>query len=501
MPANRQLSILNPALSPAGDSRLIYDLSLDRSFERIITDTKKRSYFLSVLASPLTNVEAVRFRQAVMLDFITHPSLLERLSEAAARFSSLKKENDARRASLATVRRSVSDEIGTENSRLLCQVSASSLKSTFMFTEVFSDALSSFAVNSDGLRSIADFCRNICRSDAFGDIIDIASRLESSSATDVYTVALDFGQDLKLLESKLCSIAMDSSASQQERGVFQKLFSKKKEAAVEKRVSINWYTDPTRDALVGPSFRRLDTLMSKMTRVLFDALSDISRETVFYECAMEYQRFIERRGLPSVLPDIRPADENALTLKDCRDLFLCATMPNSSQIVPNDVDIRAGGMLIRGENNTGKTVYLRSIGCAQLLAQAGLPVLAENAVISVRSGIFSHFAAAEKDFTCDAIPDVAGRFEEEVKELADIIAVIKPNSLVMLNETFQTTAYDEGAEGIYHIINHLRKKGAAIVFVTHLTALFERNLGGMTTATTAPGYKIVTDVSGAIGTL
>ena len=42
-----------------------------------------------------------------------------------------------------------------------------------------------------------------------------------------------------------------------------------------------------------------------------------------------------------------------------------------------------------------------------------------------------------------------------------------------MNETFQTTAYDEGAEGMYHILNYIAAIGCGFLFVTHLLKLRE----------------------------
>ena len=55
-----------------------------------------------------------------------------------------------------------------------------------------------------------------------------------------------------------------------------------------------------------------------------------------------------------------------------------------------------------------------------------------------------------------------------------IIRAMEPNSLLLLNETFQTTAYDEGADGMIPILNYLGALGCGIIFVTHLTRLVER---------------------------
>ncbi len=127
------------------------------------------------------------------------------------------------------------------------------------------------------------------------------------------------------------------------------------------------------------------------------------------------------------------------------------------------------GILIRGNNSTGKTVYLRSIGTAQIMAQAGLPVCARRA-ISMRNAIFTQFSSAEKEFVAG---DTAGRFEGEVQEVAHIIDNIKPHSLVLLNETFQTTSYLEGRARYFDILRVFPRIDVKFIFVTRMTKLFE----------------------------
>ena len=176
-------------------------------------------------------------------------------------------------------------------------------------------------------------------------------------------------------------------------------------------------------------------------------------------------------NLAVCFPEI--SDIAAMKCEELRDIFLCATTVTPEQIVPNDVHFSENvrGILIRGENNSGKTVYLRSISCAQLMAQAGLPVCAKTAVIGMRNALFTQFASGEKEFNSG---NDAGRFEQEVRDVVKIVDALIPNSLVILNETFQTTAYAEGAEGLFPILNYINGRGCGWILVTHLHELFSR---------------------------
>ena len=50
---------------------------------------------------------------------------------------------------------------------------------------------------------------------------------------------------------------------------------------------------------------------------------------------------------------------------------------------------------------------------------------------------------------------------------------INKGSLVILNETFQTTSYDEGSQAMSHILSAIGKLECRYIFVTHLTELFD----------------------------
>ena len=50
---------------------------------------------------------------------------------------------------------------------------------------------------------------------------------------------------------------------------------------------------------------------------------------------------------------------------------------------------------------------------------------------------------------------------------------LRPGALVFLNETFQSTAYAEGAEGLYHLLRHFTACGVRWILVSHLHRLEE----------------------------
>ena len=233
----------------------------------------------------------------------------------------------------------------------------------------------------------------------------------------------------------------------------------------------------------------LSGVFAKISEQIFDKYGLIGRELVFYDVALKYVQTLKEKKVYVCYPTF--TGDQSIKVRNLYDLYLLMSKSNPSDVIPNDFVLSKdnGGLLVFGDNGSGKTVYLRSIGTMQLLAQAGLPIPCESAEITLFSQIATQFSEAEKEF-CEG--NDAGRFEQEVRELAAMVDTLKEGSLVFLNETFQSTAYAEGAEGLYHLLKHFSALNIRWILVSHLRQIeekFEPNQASV--LHTAAGYKIV----------
>ena len=71
-------------------------------------------------------------------------------------------------------------------------------------------------------------------------------------------------------------------------------------------------------------------------------------------------------------------------------------------------------MVITGANQGGKSIFLRSIGVAQLMMQCGMFVPAEVFCASVCDGVSTHFKKREEDPTM-----TKGKLEEELSRMSE----------------------------------------------------------------------------------
>ena len=124
--------------------------------------------------------------------------------------------------------------------------------------------------------------------------------------------------------------------------------------------------------------------------------------------------------------------------------------------------------MITGANQGGKSTFLRSVGQAYLMMQAGMFVPAASFAASVSTGVFTHFKR-EEDVTMEM-----GKLDEELDRMSVIAGQITSGCLLLCNESFASTNEREGSEIARQVIRALTEAGIRVIFVTHLYDLAER---------------------------
>jgi MutS domain V len=117
-------------------------------------------------------------------------------------------------------------------------------------------------------------------------------------------------------------------------------------------------------------------------------------------------------------------------------------------------------VIITGANSGGKSMFLRSVGQAQLMMQCGMFVTARSLRASVCRQVFTHFIREED-------PDmVSGRLDEELTRMSVIADRIGPRCLILFNESFAATNEREGSEIGRQVVRALLEAGIRVFFVT-----------------------------------
>ncbi len=187
-------------------------------------------------------------------------------------------------------------------------------------------------------------------------------------------------------------------------------------------------------------------------------------ELAFYVGCLNLHQALSHRGYPTCIPTPYPARERFLSFHGLYDPGLALT--TNRPVVPNHLEAADALLVfITGPNSGGKTTFLRSIGIAQLMMQAGMLVPAERYGASVCCGLFTHFPRGED------VGMKRGKLEEELRRMSEIVDHIRPGSLLLVNEAFASTNEREGSEIARQIVRALTGRGVRVFFVTHLFEL------------------------------
>ena len=202
-------------------------------------------------------------------------------------------------------------------------------------------------------------------------------------------------------------------------------------------------------------------------------------------------RFIQETG--AVVPQVSEDQEIQL---------LHVRHPLVQNPVANDVhfgkDLTA--IVITGPNTGGKTIMLKTLGLTQLMAQSGLPILADQ---GSRVGIFEEVFADIGDE--QSIEQSLSTFSSHMTNIVDILGKVNQHSLLLLDELGAGTDPQEGAALAMSILEDLRLRQVKTMATTHYpelkaygieTAYVQNASMEFDTASLRPTYRFMQGVPG-----
>jgi DNA mismatch repair ATPase MutS len=184
-------------------------------------------------------------------------------------------------------------------------------------------------------------------------------------------------------------------------------------------------------------------------------------ELAFYVGCLNLHDRLSTKGEPICFPLPVPCAERRFAVRGLYDV--CLALKLEGRVVGNEVDADGGDLvMITGANQGGKSTFLRSAGLSQLMMQCGMFVPARSYCANLSTGVYTHYKR-EEDTTMRA-----GKFEEELERISAIVDCLAPDSLVLLNESFQSTNEREGSEIGRQIVEALLESRVKVFVVTHM---------------------------------
>lgn len=201
----------------------------------------------------------------------------------------------------------------------------------------------------------------------------------------------------------------------------------------------------------------------------------------------------------------RPAlsDGRRLLLKEARHLLLEHNLRAAGgRSVPISLEMDAGRrvLVVSGPNAGGKTVVLKTIGLACLMAQAGMHVPAREAELPLVREVFADIGDQQ------SITANLSTFTAHMRNVARTASGVTAASLVLIDEVGTGTDPDEGSALAVSILDFFRLSGALVAATTHYNEVKAWAAGAEAVVNAAvefdeqtlrPTYRLLWGVAGA----
>ncbi len=231
-----------------------------------------------------------------------------------------------------------------------------------------------------------------------------------------------------------------------------------------------FYLDQVISKMLNHLVKNLKEILSKYVTVAVANITGLIPEFVYYIRTAEFIEKLREKKYSFCIPTPVDKSEDAGLMEACGiyNLKLASSgVCSAEEIVANDLIFDRDNMLyiLTGANRGGKTTITQAVGICYVLAQGGIYVPADSFCYVPVDAIYTHFPADE-DKTMDL-----GRLGEECTRFKEIYNSATEDSLVLMNETFSTTSFEEGYYIAVDSVKALLSKGVRTIYNTHMHKL------------------------------
>ncbi|MBQ9384374.1 MAG: DNA mismatch repair protein [Ruminiclostridium sp.] len=514
MGVNTAFSLLQPAGTDPVYRRLpdsvIHDLGLDAFCREISSDAKERRLIENVLSEISPDPSVAVYRRQIFGDILRLPELRKTMMKL---FEKLQFMRD-----FSAIHKSSDEELGLWH--LFHRLD--DLDSYITTVETMRDCLSDERIKSEGLISLRDYITELYEDACFAEMKkDIAELKMKASDVKSVTLGINVNERFEAVgiglvsvnkkpfkKSGIVSNFADAVASKDRLretsewdGDMHCQFIEKEEKlgfadTVEHQTGFiaaltsisadtgatvvnvragdamsgsTLYLDTVINKMLGTLVRRLRDTLTKYANVAIVNISGLVPEFVYYIRCAEFINALTEKGCAFCEAQSVAEGGTTAEAKGFYNLKLAMAMENVGEIVKNDLffDKKHTVYILTGANRGGKTTLTQAVGQLFVLAQGGLFVPAESFRYVPCDFICTHFPADE-DKTTDL-----GRLGEECVRFREMFSQSTGRSLLLLNETFSTTSFEEGYYIARDAVKAILAKGARTIYNTHMHKLGE----------------------------
>ncbi len=228
-----------------------------------------------------------------------------------------------------------------------------------------------------------------------------------------------------------------------------------------------FYLDKVLNKMLDSMVKKLRDTLTKYADIAIVNISQLVPEFIYY---IRFADFIEQyteKGFRFCEAEAVSEGTVSMDAKSMYNMKLAVNCEKMDDIVCNDLvfDDEHTIYILTGANRGGKTTITQAVGIMFVLAQGGICVPADSFRYKPVDCIYTHFPADE-DKTMDL-----GRLGEECVRFRDIYSACTKDSLLLLNETFSTTSFEEGFFIARDSVKAIVQKHTRTIYNTHMHKL------------------------------
>ena len=514
MKDNNSFSILSPLdrdnVYRQLSATACHDLGLETLCRELTNDPKERNIITAILSNMTADPQTARYRQEVFRDVLALPELRNKMTELFDKiefirnFGSTRIDNDEKIGLWHLLHRL--DEL---KDYILC---VESMRECLSDERITSEGLTGFKKYLDSLYD--DACFAEIKKDIFelkqktSDIRSVTIGINVNERFEAVSMGLISINDTTFKKSNIISNFADAISSKNkiqhgnewDGNMHYQLIEKEKTESVMKfmenlsgfmtirdkpfmdagiRSTIvaaangdgvqnsTFYLDKILNKILDSLVKKLRNTLSKYADIAIINITQLIPEFMYYIRFAEFVSKYREKGYSFCEPQVLDSDRNDMDAQGLYNLKLALNSMPMEDIVCNDLifDKAHTIYILTGANRGGKTTLTQAVGLMYVLAQGGISVPASSFSYKPVDCIYTHFPADE-DKTMDL-----GRLGEECVRFKEIYTECTSDSLLLLNETFSTTSFEEGYYIARDSVRALMKKDVRTIFNTHMHKL------------------------------